>query len=106
MVLMVCRYTAALSLHRSLVSLEESHSETTNELRLVYRLPSPGAPHRVIFILIFAPDTRRLMDVRIEGVAELDVKADEQVEFYMRTDDVPGLVGAVLASARAAIALE
>ncbi|TFK68347.1 hypothetical protein BDN72DRAFT_898210 [Pluteus cervinus] len=96
-------YTAALSFHRSLLDLEESHSETANKLQLTYNLDSaPNAPRRQVTIsLTFAPDTRRLFEVQVEGLEDLAVDFNDIIETYMRVDDVAALIATVLQKARA-----
>jgi len=100
------RYNASLTLQRSLNNLEESHSASENELRLTYKLdsPSPSPPHRITITLIFAPDTRRLADAQVSGLDELGVNVGDLIDAQVQVDDVHGLVAAVIARSRAALA--
>ncbi|KAH9945770.1 hypothetical protein B0H21DRAFT_743962 [Amylocystis lapponica] len=94
-------FTAALALHRALLSLETFHSASENELHLTYALPplaAPGAPKQVRIVLLFVPNTRQLADAQVEGVAE-DV--GDVVGAHVQANDVPGLIAAILARARA-----
>ncbi|CAA7268255.1 unnamed protein product [Cyclocybe aegerita] len=97
-------YTASLTLQRSICNLEDSSSESENELRLTYKVdaPPPASPHRVVISLIFAPDTRRLADAQVSGLEELGVDLGDLIDAHIQLNDVHGLVAAVLARARAA----
>ncbi|KAF8191763.1 hypothetical protein BJ912DRAFT_963522 [Pholiota molesta] len=99
-------YSASLALHRSINNLEESHSVSENELQLTYKIdmPPPSPPHRVTIALIFAPDTRKLAAVQTAGLDELGVEAGDVVDAHVQVDDPHGLVAALLARARAAVA--
>ncbi|KAF4618290.1 hypothetical protein D9613_011646 [Agrocybe pediades] len=102
-------YTASLALHRSVTNLEESHSESENELRLTYRIDPPSSagtnvpPHRVSISLIFAPDTKKLAGATVDGFDELGLEPGDVVDSHVQVNDVHGLVAALLARARAAI---
>ncbi|KDR80407.1 hypothetical protein GALMADRAFT_1196651 [Galerina marginata CBS 339.88] len=98
-------FTASLALQRSICNLDDSHSESENELRLTYKLdmPPPSLPHHVTIILIFAPDTRRLAAAQISGLDELGIEAGDVVDAHVQVNDVHGLVAAILARARAAV---
>ncbi|KAJ3508285.1 hypothetical protein NLJ89_g5843 [Agrocybe chaxingu] len=98
-------YTASLTLQRSICNLEDSSSESENELRLTYKVdqPPPASPHRVVISLIFAPDTRRLADAQVSGLEELGVDLGDLIDAHIQVNDVHGLVAAVLARARAAV---
>ncbi|KAF8191756.1 hypothetical protein BJ912DRAFT_963498 [Pholiota molesta] len=100
-------YSASLALHRSINNLEESHSVSENELQLTYKIdmPPPSPPHRVTIALIFAPDTRKLAAVQTAGLDDLGVEADDVVDAHVQVDDPHGLVAALLARARAAVAV-
>lgn len=94
------RYTAALALHRSLLSLEEAHSESENELHLSYNVTRHGtADLRRIFVkLLFVPNSRQLADAQVEGLEE---DSGDVIGAHIQANDVPGLIGAILARARA-----
>ncbi|KAH9940819.1 uncharacterized protein BXZ73DRAFT_42544 [Epithele typhae] len=94
------RYTAALRLHRSLMSLEETHAESENELHLTYGVvPQEGGERRRIAVkLLFVPNTRQLADAQVEGLSE---DAGDVVGAHIQANDVPGLIAALLARARA-----
>ncbi|KAI0717996.1 hypothetical protein C8T65DRAFT_706951 [Cerioporus squamosus] len=95
-----CRYTAALALHRTLLDLETAHSESENELHLTYAVTPNGSPQRrhVFIKLLFLPNSRMLGEVQVEGLSE-DV--EDVVGAHLQANDVPGLIAAVLARARA-----
>lgn len=101
----LCRFSGSLALHRSISSLEDSHSESENELRLTYKLdmPPPTPSHRIIITLIFEPDTKRLATAEMTGLEELGVDVGDVVDAHVQVNDVHGLVAAILASARAAV---
>ena len=94
------RYTAALALHRSLLSLESAHSESENELHLTYNVtPRNSTEPRQIFIkLLFVPNSRQLADAQVEGLVE---DAGDVIGAHVQANDVPRLIVAVLARARA-----
>ncbi|KAI0640798.1 hypothetical protein C8Q79DRAFT_995022 [Trametes meyenii] len=93
-------YTASLALYRALVSLETSHFESENELHLSYIVTPPGTvDQKQIFVkLLFLPNSRQLADAEVEGLAE-DI--GDVVGAHVQANDVPGLIAAVLARARA-----
>ncbi|RPD64118.1 hypothetical protein L227DRAFT_571695 [Lentinus tigrinus ALCF2SS1-6] len=93
-------YTVALSLHRTMLDLETAHSESENELHLTYAVTPVGSTERrQIFIkLLFLPNSRMLGEVQVEGLSE-DV--EDVVGAHLQANDVPGLIAAVLARARA-----
>ncbi|KAI0364732.1 hypothetical protein BV20DRAFT_974137 [Pilatotrama ljubarskyi] len=93
-------YTVSLAFYRALVSLETSHSESENELHLSYAITPRGASkRREIFIkLLFVPNSRQLADAEVEGLVE-DI--GDVVGAHVQANDVPGLIAAVLARARA-----
>ncbi|KAF9448140.1 hypothetical protein P691DRAFT_670074 [Macrolepiota fuliginosa MF-IS2] len=87
-------FTASLLLHRTVQDLHEIKSVSDNELRLTYKLD----PSRHIKItLIFLPDTRQLATVDISG---FEGDFTEVVDSHLQTNDIHGLIGAVLARAR------
>ncbi|GBE86661.1 hypothetical protein SCP_0905410 [Sparassis crispa] len=93
-------YTASLALHRSLLSLETFHFASENELHLKYAIPRQGEARRreVQITLLFVPNTRQLADAQIEG---LSGDLGDIVGAHIQANDVPGLIAAVLARARA-----
>lgn len=95
-----CRYTGALGLHRTLLDLEAAHSESENELHLRYAVTPKGSrePRHVFIKLLFLPNSRMLGEVQVEGLSE-DV--EDVVGAHLQANDVPGLIAAVLARARA-----
>ncbi|KAF7970936.1 hypothetical protein HWV62_22584 [Athelia sp. TMB] len=89
-------FTASLDLHRSIFSLVSHHCPSENSLVLTYLVP----PSRELTIsLIFVPNTRQLASAEVQGVDDIDVA--EVVDAHVLTNDVPGLVAAVLTRARA-----
>ncbi|PIL24886.1 hypothetical protein GSI_12773 [Ganoderma sinense ZZ0214-1] len=93
-------YMAALALHRSLLSLESAHSESENELHLTYNIMPYGTTEpRPIFIkLLFVPNSRQLADAQVEGLLQ---DAGDVIGAHVQANDVPRLIAAVLARARA-----
>ncbi|KZP33867.1 hypothetical protein FIBSPDRAFT_772799 [Athelia psychrophila] len=88
-------FTASLDLHRALFSLISHHSPSENSLVLTYRV----TPSRELTIsLVFVPNTRQLASAEVEGFDDIDVA--EVVDLHVLTNDVSGLVAAVLARAR------
>ncbi|KXN84640.1 hypothetical protein AN958_12240 [Leucoagaricus sp. SymC.cos] len=87
-------FTASLSLHRSMQDLHESICVSQNELHLTYKL-TPS--HFLTMKLVFLPGTRQIATVDISGA---DGDFGELVDSYLQTNDVHGLIGAVLARAR------
>ncbi len=87
-------------MHRTLLDLETAHSESENELHLTYAVaPQGSTQRRHIFIkLLFLPNSRMLGEVQVEGLSE-DV--EDVVGAHLQANDVPGLIAAVLARARA-----
>jgi len=51
--------------------------------------------------LLFIPNTRQLAEAQVQGVDDIDVA--EVVDSHVLMNDVPGLVAAVLARARAGV---
>lgn len=88
----MCRFSASLDLHRSIMSLVSSDSPSENSLVLTYSIP----PREVIITLVFIPNTRQLASAQVDGVDEMDVA--EVVDSHVLRNDVSGLVAAVLTS--------
>ncbi|KAG6857069.1 hypothetical protein H0H87_010034 [Tephrocybe sp. NHM501043] len=96
-------YAASTRLHRSMAGLQDLHTVSENELRLVYDIEPlmSGEPHhQVIINLIFAPDTRRLAAVQTKGLEELGVDVGDLIDAHVQVNDVHGVVAAILARAR------
>lgn len=71
--------------------------ESENELQLVYRITSTPEPRELKVKLLFVPNTRELADAEITGI---DEDLSYLVDLYIRSNDVPGLLVAVLVRAR------
>lgn len=95
-----CRYTASLALRRSLLSLEATHTESENELHLTYVVtPNGSTERRRIYIkLLFMPNSRLLGEVQVDGLQD---EVEDVIGAHLQANDVPGLIAAVLARARA-----
>jgi hypothetical protein len=91
------RYTAAISLHQSILGLETFHMESENELQLAYKIISTPEPRELKVKLLFIPNTRQLADAEIMGI---DDDLSHLVDLHVRSNDAPGLLVAVLARAR------
>ncbi|KAI0346362.1 hypothetical protein BDW22DRAFT_1352418 [Trametopsis cervina] len=97
-------YSAALKLHTSLHSLMSYVSASENELRLSYAISSiaGGPPHDISITLLFIPNTRQLADARIAGLPSNSDMSDV-IGARTQSNDVSGLIAAVLARARAEV---
>ena len=96
------RFTASLALHCSVHNLLTSHSASENELRLAYQIDSPSSePHEITITLIFAPNTRQLAAVQAFELEEMGIDLGDVVDSHVQVNDVHGVVGAILARARA-----
>lgn len=51
--------------------------------------------------MVFIPNTRKLAEAQVDGIDDIDVA--EVVDSHVLMNDVPGLVAAVLARARAGV---
>ncbi|KAG6377415.1 hypothetical protein JVT61DRAFT_15215 [Boletus reticuloceps] len=98
------RFVSSLSVHRTLFSLESTHVESENELRLTYTInPPPGSaspePNDLVLTLLFIPNTRQLVsvDVTLGGV---ELELGDVVDPRVQANDISGLVWTVLALAR------
>ena len=82
------------------MSLEEAHSESENELHLFYNVTRlRTADQRRVFIkLLFVPNSRQLADAQVDGLEE---DPGDVIGAHIQANDVPGLIAAVLARARA-----
>ncbi|KAF8518366.1 hypothetical protein BU17DRAFT_48687 [Hysterangium stoloniferum] len=89
-------FSAAVSLHRSLMSLESFETPTDNELRLTYNL-SKG--RRATIQLVFEPKSRQIAQGAIIN-SDVDLDIQELVGVHSACNDVPGLVRSVLARLR------
>jgi len=92
-------FTASLDLHRSILSLISSRSPSENSLVLTYLVPPRNL--ELTITLLFIPNTRQLAEAQVQGVDDIDVA--EVVDSHVLMNDVPGLVAAVLARARAGV---
>ena len=91
------RYTAAIVLHQSVLASEAFRVESENELQLAYGLTSTSEPCQLNVNLIFVPNTRQLADAGIGGIEEY---LSHLVDPHVRSNDVRGLLAAVLARVR------
>ncbi|GJJ14864.1 hypothetical protein Clacol_009132 [Clathrus columnatus] len=92
-------YSAAVSLHKSLMSLESFETPTDNELRVTYALPKG---RRATLQLIFKPGTRQLAEASLLN-SSFKIDIQELVSIHAISNDVPGLLRAVLARLRAEV---
>lgn len=100
-------YTASLALHRSISALEESETISDHELHLTYKVDGPSSSHYIIIELLFFQDSqRKLESANVEGLTELGVDGREAIAAHVASNDVHGLVAAVLTLARAAAIAE
>ncbi|KAI0087446.1 hypothetical protein BDY19DRAFT_955811 [Irpex rosettiformis] len=97
-------YSTSLRLHKSLYSLKTYISPSENELHLSYAIASTTgrASHNISVTLLFLPNTRQLADARIAGLPSNSDMSDV-IGARIQSNDVPGLVAAVLARARAEV---
>lgn len=79
-------------------------SASENELRLSYAISSiaGGPPHDISITLLFIPNTRQLADARIAGLPSNSDMSDV-IGARIQSNDVSGLIAAVLARARAEV---
>lgn len=100
------RHSASLTLSKSLHSLKSYTSPSENELHLSYAIPSSTsasrAAHDISITLLFLPNTRQLADARIAGLPSNSDMSDV-IGARIQSNDVPGLIAAVLARARAEV---
>jgi len=81
--------------------LEEMDSASDNELRLKYRIEDVrGGSHFINITLIFVPDTRQLASVDVLGAQEVGVELGDVIDAHVETNNVRGLLSAILARAR------
>ncbi|EGO03668.1 hypothetical protein SERLA73DRAFT_101905 [Serpula lacrymans var. lacrymans S7.3] len=94
-------YTASLALHKSLLSLESSHSVSENELRLTYMIgQNSPSPREISITLLFLPNTRQLVAAQVQGV---EIEIGDVIDSYVQSNDISGFLWAVLARARKAV---
>ena len=91
------RYQASVSLHKSLMSLDMFETPSENELQLTYSLPKSRS---VTIVLVFLPNTRQIAEARVMNSDE-DIDIQELVGVHTASNDVPGLLRAILARLRA-----
>lgn len=87
-------------MHQTLLGLETLHTEAENELEVTYNIGSAAEPQRLKITLLFVPNTRQLADVE---VSEMDLDVVDLIDLHVQCNDVPGLVGAIRARARASV---
>ncbi|KAF8576409.1 hypothetical protein K439DRAFT_661952 [Ramaria rubella] len=89
-------YSAAVSLHKSLMSLDKFETPSDNELRLTYTLPKG---RKATIALLFMPNTRQIAEAHL---IDTDIVMDiqELVGVHSACNDVPGLVRAILVRLR------
>lgn len=81
------------------MSLESFETPTDNELRLSYTLPKG---RRATIQFIFEPGTGQLVEASLlESSFIVDIQ--ELVSVYAASNDVPGLIRAILARLRAEV---
>ncbi|KAF5350277.1 hypothetical protein D9758_007807 [Tetrapyrgos nigripes] len=94
-------FMASLAFHRSIQDLEEMNSVSDNALELKYRLEDvKGEFHSMTVTLIFMPDTRQLASVEIGDTREVGDELAEVIDAHISTNNVRGLLSAILARAR------
>ena len=59
---LIQRYQAAVSLHKSLMSLDKFETPSENELQLTYSLPKS---RKATIALVFLPNTRKIAEARL-----------------------------------------
>lgn len=94
---------ASLAFHRMMQGLSSSSCPSQNELHLTYNLSSSFRPIKENLLtikLVFLPDTRRLATVDLSGPAAEDADFGELIDTYLQSNDVHGLISAILARAR------
>lgn len=80
------------------MSLESFETPTDNELRLIYSLPKG---RRAVVQFVFKPGTDRLAEASLLEPSNMDIQ--ELVSVHAVSNDVPGLIRAILARLRAGI---
>ena len=71
--------------------------ESENELQLIYRITSTPEMRELKVKLLFVPNTWELADAEITGI---DEDLSYLVDRHVRSNDVPGLLLALLVRAR------
>ena len=84
------------------MDIEDFHAETDNELRLKHRVYPENSPsaHLITIQLVFQPNSRRLAEAKVFGVEELGIDLEDVLSAHLESNDVHGLVGAVLSRTR------
>ena len=101
--LLFSRFIASLAFHRTMQGLSSSSCPSQNELHLTYNLSPTIQPTKENFLtikLVFLPDTRQLATVDLSGPAIEGSDFRELIDTYLQSNDVHGLISAVLARAR------
>ena len=83
--------------------LSSSSCPSQNELHLTYNLSPTIQPAKENFLtikLVFLPDTRQLATVDLSGPAVEGSDFRELIDTYLQSNDVHGLISAILARAR------
>ncbi|KAG7089506.1 hypothetical protein E1B28_011184 [Marasmius oreades] len=97
-------FTASLALHRSMQNLEDMEIISQNEIRLQYRVDNPRTREALVTItLIFVPDSRQLASADVAGLDELGVDPGDVIDAHIQTNNVQGLISAVLSRARGGV---
>ncbi|PBK94860.1 hypothetical protein ARMGADRAFT_1045654 [Armillaria gallica] len=95
------RFTASLSLHRSIIDLTQLDNVSDNEIQLTYRVdPSQSEPRDISIALIFVPGTRTLAAVQVGGIEDLHIDVSEVIDAHVQVNDVQGVVAAIIARIR------
>jgi len=83
--------------------LSSSSCPSQNELHLTYNLSHAIQPVKEDLLtikLVFLPDTRQLATVDLSGPAVEGGDFRELIDTYLQSNDVHGLISAILARAR------
>ncbi|KAF7301179.1 hypothetical protein MIND_00682400 [Mycena indigotica] len=88
----------SLKLQKSIVGLHDWEHGAENELQLNYIVEQQP----ISILLTYHPNTRQLANVQVSGLEERGVDVSEVVFKYTDSNDVQGLIAAVLSIARAA----
>ena len=97
------RFIASLAFHRTMQGLSSSSCPSQNELHLTYNLShtiQPAKEDLLTIKLVFLPDTRQLATVDLSGPAVEGGDFRELIDTYLQSNDVHGLISAILARAR------
>ena len=97
-----CRLTASLSVHKSLFMLLSHKSNAENELELTYAASAKEDSPTFTLTLLFHPNTRMLANASLssENASISGLDLDDLIASRVQANDVPGLVGGVMARVR------